>query len=386
MGIAKRFHSPARSDERGIALAIALLAMLVIGALVTGTFFAARMEMSSGRNTVYTEQATEAAEAGLADAYAAWNTGWNGYGMEVDQPQTSVSPIAFNTSVRYTQTVRRLKGGVYLISSTGEKLDRSGTVIATRMLARMGKLAKPWLDIQAAVTSKGNTDVQGNAEVDGHNVTPTGWTGCAAAADVAGVRSSGNVREIGSADIRGVPEPDGIDEYDPEVVDSIFNQPFNAMLPIKTFTLAPGTYNSMAPSLSGLACDKSNTMNWGEPRRLGPAVVACQSYFPIIYVNGDLHLTGGLGQGVLLVSGELRMQGGFEFVGVIIVLGEVITTANSSKVTGAILANNANLGDETSIGGTPLVQYSKCAIDEALAGAAAGIPLSSRPWVQLNPR
>ncbi len=385
MGIAKRLHIPDRSDERGIALAIALLAMLVIGALVTGTFFAARMEMTSGRNTVYTAQATEAAEAGLADAFAPWNGAWNSYAMEVNQPQTSVNPISGNTSVRYTQTVRRLKGGVYLISSTGEKLDRSGTVVASRMLARMGKLAKPWIDIQAAVTSKGDTDVQGNAEVDGHDVAPTGWTGCASAPDLAGVRSSGDVREIGSADIRGVPGPDGIDEYDSEVVDSLFQQPFDAMLPMKTFTLAPGTYNSMSP-LAGGVCDKSNSMNWGEPRRLGSAVVACQSYFPIIYVNGNLHLTGGLGQGILLVSGDLRMQGGFEFVGVIIVLGEVITTANSSKVTGAILANNASLGDETSLGGTPLVSYSKCAIDKALASTAVGVPLSSRPWAQLNPR
>ena len=62
------------TNERGIALMIALLAIIVIGALVSGTFYAGRMEMQSGRNALYTGQATEAAETGLTDAFASWNS------------------------------------------------------------------------------------------------------------------------------------------------------------------------------------------------------------------------------------------------------------------------------------------------------------------------
>ena len=39
------------SDERGIALAVAVFALVVIGALVAGTFYAGRLEQQTGRNT-----------------------------------------------------------------------------------------------------------------------------------------------------------------------------------------------------------------------------------------------------------------------------------------------------------------------------------------------
>jgi type II secretory pathway component PulK len=58
------------SDERGIALLIALVALGVIGALVGGIFFAARLEQQSGQNALYAVQAGEAAEAGLSEAVA----------------------------------------------------------------------------------------------------------------------------------------------------------------------------------------------------------------------------------------------------------------------------------------------------------------------------
>src|ERR1043165_1964380 len=86
----RRFHA----DERGIALVIALLAIIVIGALVIGTFFAGRMEMQSGRNALYTGQATEVAETGLTDAFASWNSTWNKFGIGADSVLPTVYPLS----------------------------------------------------------------------------------------------------------------------------------------------------------------------------------------------------------------------------------------------------------------------------------------------------
>jgi hypothetical protein len=49
------------SDERGIALAVAIFALVVIGALVAGTFFVGRLEQQTGQNTFYVAQAAGAA-------------------------------------------------------------------------------------------------------------------------------------------------------------------------------------------------------------------------------------------------------------------------------------------------------------------------------------
>ena len=212
--------SPAiRTDERGMALAMALLAIIVIGALVTGTFFAGRMEMASGRNAVYTAQATEAAEAGLATAFGAtWNPSWNAYPVGYENPsnppytQAAVYPLTSlgNNSVRYQQTVRRLKGGVFQVTSVGEKLDASGNVLATRMLARLGKLYTVNMDIKAAVTADADVQVNGNTtKVDGHDQLPAGWVSeCpapAAGTGVYGIRTSEQVGTSGNPDIQGVP-------------------------------------------------------------------------------------------------------------------------------------------------------------------------------------
>jgi hypothetical protein len=370
------------SNERGIALMLALVAIIVIGALVTGTLFAGRVELGSGRNALWSAQAQEASEGGLADAFANWRSEWNDILLDTDSLMPAGFPIPGDTRVRYYQTIRRLGGGLFLVTSRGEKLDRGGSVMTTRLLGRIGKLKYPWVDVQAAVTSKGDTRVGGNATIDGRNTSPDGWGACTGT-DLAGIRTNEVVIQNGTPQIYGSPPKV---EHDAGVVDSIFTVPFDALQPVANIALPPGTYNSMAPSVTGspAVCNKTSQINWGEPRRGAGSVAECYPYFPVIYTPGDLHLTGGYGQGILLVEGNLQMQGGFEFTGIVIVKGTVETTANSSKVTGAILARNVDLGDITSFGGTPVVAYSRCAVEAALRAATRAYPLAGRGWAQVN--
>jgi hypothetical protein len=384
----RRFHA----DERGIALVIALLAIIVIGALVIGTFFAGRMEMQSGRNALYTGQATEVAETGLTDAFASWNSTWNKFGIGADSVLPTVYPLSDN-SLRYTNIVRFMRGGMFLVTSRGEKIDRSGRILATRLLARIGKLVPPWLDVEAAVTSKGNVVVSGTSNIDGDDSPPLGWGGCAAAPSLAGIRTSGTVSLNGTPTIDGNPPRT---EHDSTVVDSLFQQPYNALLPYKTITIGGSPdWNNLGPSLTGspARCNSGDDHNWGEPGRLGQPLQgsatltpACQDYFPVIWASGGLKLQTGRGQGVLLVAGDLEIRGNFEFDGVIIVLGQVTTQGTGNKITGGILANNAQIGDLTGFAGNPTVLYSQCAISRALQGTAKGFPVTERSWVQINTR
>ena len=375
-----------RTDERGMALLLAMLAIVVIGALVSGTFFAGRMEMVSGRNTVYAVQAAEAAEAGLAAAFSPWDRAWNSFPVGVDQ---NLPPVAIPgpTRVQYTTTVRRMQGGVYLIQSVGQKLDRSGNVMATRMLAKLGKLVPPGTaTLDAAVTTKDAVTVSGNTVVDGHDTVPAGWdpNACGPLNDAAGIQTGSTVGTNGTTHvIDGVPPTI---QNDTTVTDATFQAPFYAFLGSRTHTITNSNPPATTPTASGGVCNKSDIYNWGEPRRGGAAVVECQDYFPIVYYGaGTLKLQGGYGQGILLVAGDLWMSGGFEFVGLIIALGEVKTTGTGAKVTGAVLSNNF-YGEQTTLGGDPALRYSSCAIGSALEGTSSGFPIDQRPWAQLNPR
>ena len=89
------------SNERGMALAVAIFALVVIGALVAGTFFAGRLEQSSGQATVYASQAAEAAEAGLTDAIV--------HGLDIRRPlhrEHPIPPSAFGQVARFLISTR----------------------------------------------------------------------------------------------------------------------------------------------------------------------------------------------------------------------------------------------------------------------------------------
>src|SRR3712207_6946095 len=68
--------SPRAMPRQGIALPIALGAIVVAGALIAGVFFAATQEFRIGRNSLATQRAAHAAEAGLSSVVSGWQPTW----------------------------------------------------------------------------------------------------------------------------------------------------------------------------------------------------------------------------------------------------------------------------------------------------------------------
>src|SRR5215468_7012406 len=60
-------------NERGVALAIALFGLIVLGALVSGAFVVSHYNHAAATNTSYSNDAEAAAETGLAEVYAGWD-------------------------------------------------------------------------------------------------------------------------------------------------------------------------------------------------------------------------------------------------------------------------------------------------------------------------
>src|SRR3954447_19941729 len=61
------------ANERGMALAVAIFALVVIGALVAGTFYAGRLEQQTGQNGFYAVQASEAAQGAMTQYVQSYN-------------------------------------------------------------------------------------------------------------------------------------------------------------------------------------------------------------------------------------------------------------------------------------------------------------------------
>src|SRR5213596_3187745 len=59
-------------DERGMALAVAIFALVVVGALVAGAFFAGTQEQRVGENQRRVQQSFGVAEAGAQERVMSW--------------------------------------------------------------------------------------------------------------------------------------------------------------------------------------------------------------------------------------------------------------------------------------------------------------------------
>jgi hypothetical protein len=138
-----------RSDERGVALGVAVFALAVLGGLVAGNFMAGLIEQQSGRNTLYVMQAAEAAEAQLQEALILPLAGtWSL--LPIGGAAQPLVPVA-SPGITARSEVARLTDRLFLIRATASRLDADGTPLATRTLGLLVKLTADSAGPAAAV-------------------------------------------------------------------------------------------------------------------------------------------------------------------------------------------------------------------------------------------
>jgi hypothetical protein len=390
-------RTPRLNDERGMALAVAIFALVVIGALVAGAIVTGRLEQRTGRNTVYAAEAAQAAEAGTTAIMADWDQfNLNNLPKNVPTTLTKTSWGQSSMYASFTPTVTKLNDELFLVQSLGTRSTSAGKILSQRVVATLARLTFVTATAKAAVTVTKPVKFNGNAfEIIGNDSVPQGWAGeagCATDADMAGIRSA---TTTGAADqdadnIWGNPAQV---PNDPTVTNDFFNifgdVTFDELKKSADIVLPSSSpYTTVGPSLTlglPLRCNTGDQLNWGEPHRGLGSIAQCYNYFPIIYASGSqLQLTGGgRGQGLLLIEGDFVVAGGFEFTGLIVAKGGIKVNGNGNKITGALLAQDVSIDDDNSISGNTTLQFSSCALSKAIKGSAFAEPLAYRSWVQL---
>jgi hypothetical protein len=359
---------PRRAGERGMALALAIFALVVVGALVAGAFLAGSLEQRSGRGTLYSAQAADAAEAGAAETLAAWDARTLNALAPGDNAAFPPVPLGGRTS--YRPTVTRLNGQLFLIQSLGTRVNAEGGILARRTVGIVARLVSLGSGPEAALMVGKPVEMAESQVVVSGNDSAAVRQGldCAPGPSRAPIRTA-------------APSSTGFAVFGDVTFDRL-KAHANIVLPDTTLISA------LHPSLSatGRECDTDDLSNWGEPRRSeGTAVGACRKYFPIVYAGGSrLQIAaGGRGQGVLLVEGDLDITGNFDFTGLIVVRGGIRTSAAGTRIDGALMVANATESSRNLLAGESTIQYSSCALREALGGAAFAEPLGQRSWVQV---
>jgi hypothetical protein len=172
---------------------------------------------------------------------------------------------------------------------------------------------------------------------------------------------------------------------DPAINDSSFQNfggaTYAQMAARATITIPGGNY-STAPVVAGGVCNTAVLTNWGDG--INPTS-PCGSYFPIIHATGSITLNNTQGQGILLVDGDLNVQGSYQFFGIVVIQGDLKTAGGGSTEAhfwGGVMSKNANL-DVQNLSGKATLNFSSCSIQAALQATSMIAMMRSRGWVQL---
>jgi hypothetical protein len=375
-------------NRNGFALPIAIGAIVLIGTMITGVFFVATQENRLGTNTLTQEKAFRAAEGMLNYTYGSWNN----VAMNKMAHGAVTTRIYDSSGKGWIDTIRitRLNWANYWVTSTAGSGSNNGARARTGMILRV---VYPKINFLGALTLRGSVNIGGASFIEGNDSTPNGWVECPPPGPPKpgiAMAPNTNLTRSGCQKFNCV---DGDPDIQRTAAANDTSTYFNyggdvnwaTLTSSATLTFA-GDQNiqGVAPEVINGICNTGNNLNWGDPRRLNPAG-PCESYFPIIYFSGlnrTVHLNTGRGQGILLVDGDLLVDGGFEWFGPVIVRGHITTQGTGGHFNGGVMAADVDLEQNTVLGDA-LIQYSTCAINEALVGSGIARRLPQRAWATL---
>src|SRR3989475_4132323 len=395
-------------NERGMALALAIVALVVVGALVAGAFFAGTQEQRVGENSRRVLTAFGVAEAGILEGVRTWRDSTGVFNSLASYPSNAPpstrtwAPAGSPGSTgAYSGTLYKLNDQIFLIDMTGTDsapglssqqvawLQRRGGG-ASQRLGLLTSIRALQMDIRASLTSGRGDALSGNARIDGYDHVPPNWdtwTTCGPADSAkAGIRTDTSmaITTGGTSTVTGMPPI----MRDANVTDSTFSKygdvTYSQLAARANITLPGQNFsNSIGPVVTGGQCDKNVVTNWGDGLNPGQP---CGNYRPIVHITGDATVNGVQGQGILLIDGSLSVQGGFQWFGITIIRGTFSTAGGGSPhahFLGTTMGQDSGgVGDNTGTGHANIL-YSKCAILKALDATGIATMMRSRGWVQL---
>ena len=377
-------------DERGMALAVAIFALVVVGALVAGAFFAGTQEQRVGENQRRVQASFGVAEAGAQERVLSWDPATMNKRNQYPRDSVVIGPNAAAPSGTgsYGGYSYKLGPNLFLIDVTGrDRASAAGAIAggggARQRIGMITRIAPVDFGIHASLTTQGAVSMSGNAAVNGADQVPTGWTSCdPPGPGQAGVRDQGgNVTESGNANVTGTPPV----VNDPTITNNTFTtfggSTYAQLAARASITIPAGNYTT-GPVVTGGVCDKTVLTNWGDGMN---ANQPCSDYFPIIHVTGTITLNNTQGQGILLVDGDLNVQGSYQFFGIVIIQGDLKTAGGGSTDAhfwGGVMAKNADLSTQ-SLSGKATLNFSSCSILSSLQAVSPISMMRSRGWVQL---
>jgi hypothetical protein len=385
--------------RQGIALPIAIAAIIAVGALIAGVFFASTQEYRVGRNTLATQRALHGAEVGLNSVVASW-TPARTMKLKIGFRDTLQDTIIDESYVKREWV--RVSPTMFWVTSTAVAGSLS---LQQRSLKRLNTLVRvdiPDMKIQGAITGRGNVLVSGSATVIGRDTTPPGWPDCLEAGTPgAGLVVGDSAANATSGGHCGTGNTFTCITGSPKVADSAiyadsmtyknfggFN--YDSLTKLATadkIYTGGGPIDSRQPMFfADGSCDRTHLWNWGDTSHVkGPP--GCREYYPVVWLKGTgaaWQISNRGGQGILLVDGDVTFNGKFVWTGLVLVQGKLSAEGmQAPRVTGGIMAMNRN-NTTHQIAGNITLQFSRCALQAVTARLATARQTQYRAWADMS--
>lgn len=355
------------SSRRGAALAVVLLLLLAMTALGHGVLLLARRELAAsraGQGVVRARLAAQSAVRLLAamppppglDSVPVWGL--------VPGPSGAL------TGTGYRGALRRLSRERWMLQGWGR--GPGDTEVGVGRTAWILDPVARVVSAIAVVTAgpEALVQVEGTVEGESFTATPSGLP-AAVCADWQPALDSlvepGGIPPVGVA-------PDWARERDALAVG-----PLAAADLLRRLPEGPGGSGAPAPTEELGECATGDPWNWGDPDR---PYRPCGTHLPARAVEGDLVMEGGVGQGLLLVMGDLILRGEARFHGLVLV-GGALTVREGARIEGV-----ARVGAGLHVGPDSRIAGSACRALRALAAARPllGVPVfdAVTGWISLR--
>jgi len=369
-----------RVGSRGVALAIVLAVLIVVAALLTAAVALSRLEVRAAAERHRLDRVFGQTELGLVAAATRWTPAALSRRLPGLFDSLAFAVPAPASPFPRRGVLRRLSQGLFLLEVTaGDPTAPGSDAVAVHLGWLLGVRPVAVSPPPAALTARGAVVLGAGALVDGRDAPGTSWPECAPGdSGRAGLATNGPVTALAGASVSGYPPAVRLGPEEDSALSASQARWFAELASQAVVVGRRGVW-ATSPVASDWHCDVSVVTNWGGPDLRS----ACDTYFPIIRVTGDLSLLSGLGQGILLVEGDLEVQGDYSFWGLVLVQGRLRAVKSPAilRVWGALLVGG--LAAETGPIGGVAIQYSKCLISRALQSSGRLAPLSSRAWRQL---
>lgn len=360
----------------GVALPAALLAMLVGALVAAGALARAAAAAREARLAGAVARAEAAARAGVAVALRDWDAEWAAGAPPGSSRATDVVTAAGRATVR----VARLDDARWLVAADAATRAPVPGGRARRLVARLAVAPRVALDPQAAALVGGALDVAAGAALVGADAAPDGWSECLAPSDPRpALRHAPATPPVVAGTV------DGAVVADPAAADAASYARFGEadlahLARVADVVVPAGATLAPVPRATDGVCARDA---WGEPWRGGGAVTPCAGRAPLVHVRGagrTVLRAPARWQGVLLVDGDLAIEGAVEGAGVLVVQGTLDASAGALRLAGALLVRG-----DVRLGSGSRVARSACAVGRAARAAGKPTARGRRSWFEVTP-